>query len=140
MPIAGAYIPVERGTLTFPWGTNRMVVQVESSAPNDEVTKLTFMGPGKQGYHMNVTTRPIKSVVIRGKYTASDVVSQFSMAGLRGSADIQFGIGERWSGSVMTIKSSGGFNYNDLSGSIEMTLEYYGAVPVTPNAAGNSGI
>lgn len=140
MPISGAFIPVERGTLSFPWGINRMVVQVDSLIPGDTVTKLTFMGPSKNGYHMNITTRPMKTVMVRGKYTASDVASQFGMAGLRGAADIQFGNGEHWIGNVITIKASSGFNYNDLSGSIEMTLEFYGAVTVTSNAAGNSGI
>lgn len=140
MSIAGAYIPVVRGTLTFPWGSNRMVVQVDSAMPNDEVRKLTFMGPGKSGYNINVTLRPEKTVVIRGKYTASDVISQFAMAGLRGAADIQFGTGEHWIGNVMTLRNSAGFNYNETSGSIEMKLEFYGAVTVTSNAAGNSGI
>lgn len=140
MPIPGAFIPITRGTLTFPWGKNRMVVQVQAYQPVDEVSVRTFQGPGRQGYKMTGTNRPDKRVTIRGKYTASDVASQFAMAGLRGAGEIQFGTGEKWAGNFITQKVSGDLIEGNKSGDIEMALEFYGAVTVTPNAAGTNGV
>lgn len=117
-----------------------MVIQVDSYLPSDDVELLTFQGPNKNGYDMTSTHRPVKIVSFKGKYTGSDVASQFAMAGLRGSADIQYGTGEHWIGNIIVLKSGGSMLEGTKSGTLEITVRFYGAVTVTSNAAGQSGI
>jgi len=144
MAIPTGYISAERGTLEFPWGKNRYTIEVLGLKPSDTVENLTFSCPNKNGYEFNIAKRPIKVVDIFGVYTGSDVAAQLAIAGLIGSATIQIGTGELWTGNVRVISSAANVerpidqNTTNMPKRIEVNLRcrFYGAVEITPIPAG----
>jgi hypothetical protein len=144
MAIPTGYISAERGTLIFPWGANRYTIEVLGLKPNDTVENLTFSCPNRQGYEFNVSKRPIKVVDIFGVYTGSDVQAQLAIAGLLGSANIQIGTGETWTGSVRVMSSAANVerpidqSTTNMPKRIEVNLRcrFYGQVLITPIPAG----
>jgi hypothetical protein len=145
MPVAGSYLTCERGTLSFPWGTNKGTIEVLALAPaSEEVAVVDFIGPRMGGYPNNGTLRPVNTVSILGKYVASDTTSMIARTGMRGAADIQLGSGEHWVGNCTLVSSkyigqyAANPNEKDLTKrpDVEMVVRFYGSVSRTPVAAG----
>jgi len=131
-----AYIPIERGTLDFPWGKNRRVIEVLGMAAENMVEALPFQGPGMGGQE-NYATHPARDVVkLIGVYTASNETSMIALAGLRGNATIQMGSGETWAGEVLLISSKLVSSYLSKTAALEMVVRFNKDTTVTRIGAG----
>ncbi len=139
MPIPTGYIKVEYGTLDFPWGKNRHTIEVQALKPADErVNVVDFPGPGMDGYPNNGTSRPSNTVVLLGTYTASDATAMIARTGMRGTASVQLGTGERWDGSCILVSGSFIGEWNGNNATVEMTVRFIKKVTRVPIPAGTT--
>lgn len=136
MPYDKQYIPTERGTLTFPWGENRRVIEVVGIVAEDVVEVVPFQGPGMGGQE-NHATHPQRNIVsLVGPYTASNEASMLACSGLRGDAEIQMGTGEKWAGEVLLISSRLTSKYVSKTAQLEMAIKFIKNTAVTRIPAG----
>jgi|SRR6476659_3218309 len=130
------YIPTERGALEFPWGKNRRVIEVFGVVASDTVEAIPFQGPGMAGQENFATNPPKNEAKLLGVYTASNEAAMLALAGLRGTATIQFGGGETWSGEVLLVSSKIVTTYLTKEAALEMTIKFIKATTVTRIPAG----
>lgn len=145
MPLQGAYIAVERGTLVFPWGKNKTTIEVMAVMPaTEEVAPVDFSGPGMDGYSNNATPRPSNTVMLRGSYVASDTTAMIGRTGMRGTGTIQLGTGETWAGTCILVSSEFIGDYGQKQNqesspkraNVQMTVKFAQRVTRTPIPAG----
>lgn len=136
MGFQGRLIPFERGTLSFPWGDNRHIVDILQISAIDDPERIKTMGPGMVGYGNNATGRAVKRLEILGNYTVSAAAGMIAFSELRGSATIQLGSGETWTGNIIVLSSAlTGQVVNKLA-VVKLSIEFYGATTITRVGAG----
>lgn len=132
----GQPIPVERGTLTFPWGKNRYVIEVTGMAAITQSEIVEIIGPNMNGYPSCCCNVILYSAVLSGNYMNSDEQSMCALSGMFGEAELQLGSGEIWSGTIVVSNSKFEGQYNQKKGKLTFGIQYTGKPIVTRVKAG----
>lgn len=134
MAMEGNYIPVERGTLTFPWGANRLVIEVIGMQADHSAPTISTLGPADLGSGKTTFSVGDRSYKfnISGKYTNKTGGATIDVVQY-GEASIQFGTGEKWTGNVKVVAGQWRGRYPDKKADCSFSIVFDGK-PTIVNA------